>query len=518
MALLRYFKPANGLPDPRGSLSTAISSDVLTEMNREVEEELGRQKSKKRGPYQKFSPSQRSLIGKYTSQHGPTAASRHFSRKLEKSVSRSTAKSIKKDYDEEIRKRRRLDANGTGIVEITELPAKKIGRKVLLGEDLDMKVQLYLRKVREGGGAVSARIAMAAARGILQKCNRSMLAKNGGHVLLTRYWAHSLLKRMKFVQRKATTSLSKMTDTNFKECKRSFLNDIVTTIAMEEIPGELVLNWDQTGIKLVPSSTWTMERKGERRVEMMGVNDKRQITAIFCGSASGDFLPIQLIYIGKTPRCHPRYVFPSDWNVTHSPKHWSNEDTMVEYITEIVLPYVAQVRERLGTDSAALVVMDNFKGQATPKIMNLLEENNILVSWLPPNTTDRLQPMDISVNKPAKDYLKNQFGEWYSDMVMQQLEGQDIEDIEGLEIMPIDLGMPVLKQISAKWLVGMVEYITENPQFIVNGFIQSGITSAVDGVVNMGSLESEETDTEEFESESDTEDFEFSDDEADEVF
>ncbi len=50
-----------GLPDPRGPLSTAISSDTLTAMNRAVEEELERQKSKKRGPYQKFSPSQRSL-------------------------------------------------------------------------------------------------------------------------------------------------------------------------------------------------------------------------------------------------------------------------------------------------------------------------------------------------------------------------------------------------------------------------------------------------------------------------
>ena len=50
MALLRYL-PANGLPDPRaGPLSTAISSDILTEMNREVEEELERQKSKKYSP------------------------------------------------------------------------------------------------------------------------------------------------------------------------------------------------------------------------------------------------------------------------------------------------------------------------------------------------------------------------------------------------------------------------------------------------------------------------------------
>ena len=38
MALLRYLKPANGLPEPTGSLSTRIPSRVIAEMNKEVEE------------------------------------------------------------------------------------------------------------------------------------------------------------------------------------------------------------------------------------------------------------------------------------------------------------------------------------------------------------------------------------------------------------------------------------------------------------------------------------------------
>ena len=37
---------------------------------------------------------------------------------------------------------------------------------MLLGDDLDMKVQMYLKKVREGEGVVSARVAMAAARAL----------------------------------------------------------------------------------------------------------------------------------------------------------------------------------------------------------------------------------------------------------------------------------------------------------------------------------------------------------------
>ena len=41
---------------------------------------------------------------------------------------------------------------------------------------------MYLRKVQEGGGAVSARIVIAAVRGILLKYNPSMLAELGDPV------------------------------------------------------------------------------------------------------------------------------------------------------------------------------------------------------------------------------------------------------------------------------------------------------------------------------------------------
>ena len=179
----------------------------------------------------------------------------------------------------------------------------------------------------------------------------------------------------------------------------SFLADVVNTVAMEDIPPELVLNWDQRGIKIVPSSDWTMEQQGAKHVEIVGKNDKEQITAVF----SGDFLPVQIIYKDKTGRCHPQYRFPTDWHVTHSPKHWSNEETMVQYITNIIVQYVERYRDVLEDETAAAVVIfDNFKGQVTSTINDLLEQNNIHVCLLPANTTDLLQPLDIAVNKPAK--------------------------------------------------------------------------------------------------------------------
>ena len=108
-----------------------------------------------------------------------------------------------------------------------------------------------------------------------------------------------------------------------------------------------------------------MEKRGAKRVEVVGTGDKRQITAVFCGTIQGAFLPVKVIYTGKTQRCHPKFNFPPGWHVTHSPKHWSNEGTMQQYIEFIILPYIRSVRDYLGAEQPGLIIMDNFKGQVT---------------------------------------------------------------------------------------------------------------------------------------------------------
>ena len=40
--------------------------------------------------------------------------------------------------------------------------------------------------------------------------------------------------------------------------------------------------------------------------------------------------------------------------------------------------------------------------------------------------------------------------------------------------------MPAMKELSAKWLVNAAQYINDNPQITVNGFLHSEITGALD--------------------------------------
>ena len=115
------------------------------------------------------------------------------------------------------------------------------------------------------------------------------------------------------IWRKAT-SKAKVIVENFKELKEQFLLESNHIIFMDEIPADLVINFDQTALHFVPVSEWTMEAEGTKRVEVVGKDDKRQLTAVLGGSMTGEFLPPQLIiYQGKTSRCLPSVKFPDEY-------------------------------------------------------------------------------------------------------------------------------------------------------------------------------------------------------------
>lgn len=153
---------------------------------------------------------------------------------------------------------------------------------------------------------------------------------------------------------------------------------------------------------------------------------------------------------------------------------------MLEYIDDVIIPYVEKTRELIETTPAtpALVIIDNFKGQVTDSVTARLEENNIHTCLLPPNTTDQLQPMDLSVNKAAKDFLRDRFQKWYAEQILEQLAGEESDDIEAAELQPIPLTISVLKEVEAKWLVELFEYFEQNPQISIHGFLRSGISAA----------------------------------------
>lgn len=56
------------------------------------------------------------------------------------------------------------------------------------------------------------------------------------------------------------------------------------------------LNWDQTGVLIIPTGDWTM---AEERTSAVYRDDKRQLTAVLAAAAVGEYTAPQLLYKRK---------------------------------------------------------------------------------------------------------------------------------------------------------------------------------------------------------------------------
>ena len=384
-SLYRYFKPvAKKLPDPDGPLSKSIPPSSIQAANDAYIEASGHSQSSKRGSYVRLTGVQQAEISKYALAYGNKAAISHYSKRFCVDIPKSSVSTWKAKYISELNRKRAIeDFEPSGEILIQSLPSKKRGRPLLLGSELDEQVKSYIKDVREKGGGIDTTVLIASAEAMVKKVDKNLLKDYGGPIDLTPTWAKSLLHRIGYVKRKASTS-AKVEPSNFEEMKEQYLLDIQAAVDIADIPMDLVLNWDHTGVNIVPGSQWTMAEKGAKRVECAGVDDKWQITIVVCGTASGVFLPFQVIYKGKTPACLPRFVFPADWNVTFTENHWSNEEKTLEYIHKVILPFIQKKRNdlKLPVDHGALVIYDEFRGQLTDAVHLLLDANHIYVAKL----------------------------------------------------------------------------------------------------------------------------------------
>lgn len=139
----------------------------------------------------------------------------------------------------------------------------------------------------------------------------------------------------------------------------------------------------------------------------------------------------------------------------------------------MIIPYIKKVRQelKLGSDYPALVIFDVFHIE---EVLELLEENHIYIVKVLSNCTDKLQPLDLSVNKPTKDHIRQKFRSWYAQKVKAELDaGKSPDNVS------VDLKISIVKEVGAHWLVSLYDYFLSNPSTIKSGFIQAGITEAI---------------------------------------
>ncbi len=318
------------LPDPNDE-PTEGAAAATEAANLTIQEDVLEPAAKKqRRAYNIHPPEFRAKVARYALHHGNSVTARHFTTK-DKKLGESTVRRWVKEL------KQRMADDSVDYQDVKVLQPAPRGRPTLLPKQVDTMVQDHIRKLRLAGGIVNRKIAIATAKGLVHHHNRTLLQENGGYICLGKSWAESLFQRMGFVQRKGTKAGRKL-PSDFPAIKEEFLRSIQSIVKEHDIPDELIVNFDQTGVSIIPVDDWTMEQEGSSDVPITGLDDKRMITVLLCYSLKLDMLPPQVIYHGTTPKCHPKGVkFPEGWNITHSKNHWSVIPTMKEYFDQVLL-------------------------------------------------------------------------------------------------------------------------------------------------------------------------------------
>ncbi len=105
-------------------------------------------------------------------------------------------------------------------------------------------------------------------------------------------------------------------------------------------------------------------------------------------------------------------------------------------------------------------------------MFQLLSDNIVIV---PANLTDRLQPLDVSVNKSVKDFMRKKFSTWYLEQLCAKIKCNTQTVGLAVSDCAVDLSISSLKPLGAQWLISMFDYFCGKEDIIKNGFRKAGI-------------------------------------------
>ena len=142
----------------------------------------------------------------------------------------------------------------------------------------------------------------------------------------------------------------------------------------------------------------------------------------------------------------------------------------------MIFPYIKATKERLGlTDTQkTLLIYDVFTGQKTYHITDIIESNDCVSLCIPNNLTHEFQMLDLNIYGHAKRFLNTKFELWYAQEIAKQLSTG--MDIRGADI-PVKLS--IIKSLHAQWLIGLYDYLRNQPDMILKAFEMSGLTEAM---------------------------------------
>ena len=265
------------------------------------------------------------------------------------------------------------------------------------------------------------------------------------------------------------THVGKKTPENVTQILIDATLRLVWTISEHGVLRVFLVNTDQTGVQYSAGGFAMWAPIGSKQVEVIGKDERRSFTLVVGISMSGDVLPFQAIYAGKTPASLPTSSVPKYTKATEELKfhfehsrndtYWSTISTMQSYVTNILAPYFESHCQQLKLPDQLCVWQIN-----SWSVHRSLEFHTwmwkfypwIRIHYIPANCTGLFQPCDVGVQQVLKLAIRQTALKDIVDNTMQQLKS----GVEPDKVV-FEKKLGVVRNHSVGWLVNAYEAINE---------------------------------------------------------
>ena len=217
-------------------------------------------------------------------------------------------------------------------------------------------------------------------------------------------------------------------------------------------------NMDETPVWFDMPSNSTVHKAGEKTIFVKTTgHEKSHFTVVLSCMANGKKLMPMVIFKRKLM---PKEKFPKGIIVHVHPKGWMDEEGCKIWIAKVW-------RSRPGglKKEKSLLVWDMFRSHRVDSVIKSVRLSNTDVAVIPGGLTSVLQPLDVSLNKPFKDRLREKWNTW-------MLEGEKSFTKGGAMRAP---ALPTL----CTWVKESWDAVGED--LVIRAFKKCGISNSLDG-------------------------------------